>query len=25
MVAAIIIFFWPVISPLKAKLFAKKG
>jgi len=25
MVAAIIIFFWPVISPLNAKLFAKKG
>jgi len=25
MAAAIIIFFWPVIAPLKAKIFAKKG
>ena len=25
MVAALIIFFWPVIAPWKAKLFAKKG
>ena len=25
MIAAIIIFFWPVIAPWKAKLFAKKA
>jgi TctA family transporter len=25
MIVAIIIFFWPVIAPLKAKLFGKKA